>query len=75
MAEDLQGFWDMVYFQVDNIYKKFSSFAEMESNSWKTVAAPAAADDGDSIKPRRSKVCQFKREERVGCSLSIERVL
>lgn len=62
MAEDLQGFWDMVYFQVENIYKKFSSFAEMESNSWKAVVAPA--DDGDTVKPRRSKVFKFLIEKR-----------
>lgn len=48
LAEDLKGFWDMVYYQVDSIDQKFMSFAEMESNNW-TLAGQV------SVKPQQSR--------------------
>ncbi len=33
-AEDLQGFWDMVYFQVEDMLAKFKHLEELEGNSW-----------------------------------------
>ncbi len=30
----LQGFWDMVYFQVDGLYTRFGELADMESAGW-----------------------------------------
>lgn len=32
--EDLQGFWDMVYFQVEDISKKFQGLDNLEKNNW-----------------------------------------
>ena len=29
-----QGFWDMVYYQVDGLYKTFQKLKDMESNDW-----------------------------------------
>ncbi|XP_041672535.1 disks large-associated protein 5 isoform X2 [Cheilinus undulatus] len=51
---DLQGFWDMVYFQVEDVNKKFDALKEAESRGWveehkpaprqrKAVKKPAAA--------------------------------
>ncbi len=35
----VQGFWDMVYFQVEDVYKKFHDLEALENNGW-TVKAP-----------------------------------
>ncbi|XP_070707841.1 disks large-associated protein 5 isoform X2 [Pempheris klunzingeri] len=51
---DLQGFWDMVYYQVEDVNKKFDALKEAESRGWveehkplprqrKAVKKPAAA--------------------------------
>ena len=37
MAYSLQGFWDMVNFQVEDLYRKFSNLADMERNDWKLL--------------------------------------
>nr|XP_061807390.1 disks large-associated protein 5-like [Nerophis lumbriciformis] len=33
-CSDLQGFWDMVYFQVEDVNKKFESLQEAEGRNW-----------------------------------------
>uniref|UniRef100_L7M2B9 Putative guanylate-kinase-associated protein n=1 Tax=Rhipicephalus pulchellus TaxID=72859 RepID=L7M2B9_RHIPC len=33
-CEDLQGFWDMVYFQVEDVNKNFDQLAKMQENAW-----------------------------------------
>ncbi|KAM8730592.1 disks large-associated protein 5 isoform 2-T2 [Acanthopagrus schlegelii] len=51
---DLQGFWDMVYYQVEDVNKKFNALKEAESRGWveehkpllrqkKVVKKPSAA--------------------------------
>lgn len=37
---DLQGFWDMVYFQVEDVNKKFSALKEAEARDWKEEVKP-----------------------------------
>ncbi|XP_072523853.1 disks large-associated protein 5 isoform X2 [Salminus brasiliensis] len=37
---DLQGFWDMVYFQVEDVNKKFSALKEAEARGWQEEAKP-----------------------------------
>ncbi len=37
-AEDLQGFWDMVYFQVEDVHSKFEQLGELERNDWQEAA-------------------------------------
>lgn len=59
---DLQGFWEMVYFQVEDVHKKFDALKEAEARSWvevykppprlKKVKKPAAAP----AKPTATKV-------------------
>ncbi|XP_015248596.1 PREDICTED: disks large-associated protein 5 isoform X1 [Cyprinodon variegatus] len=44
---DLQGFWDMVYFQVEDVQKKFDSLKEAESRGWM---------EEQKLPPRRRKV-------------------
>ncbi|XP_062859243.1 disks large-associated protein 5 isoform X3 [Trichomycterus rosablanca] len=36
---DLQGFWDMVYFQVEDVYKKFNALKEAEARGWQEETA------------------------------------
>ncbi|XP_056401450.1 disks large-associated protein 5 [Hyla sarda] len=31
---DLDGFWDMIYFQIEDVIKKFANLAKLEENSW-----------------------------------------
>lgn len=33
-CEDLQGFWDMIYFQVEDVAKKFEQLVKLQSNGW-----------------------------------------
>jgi disks large-associated protein 5 len=53
--DDLQGFWDMVYFQVEKIDKKFLSFVEMEGNNWEQVQVTQTEVDNEKKPYRRSK--------------------
>ncbi|XP_059388001.1 disks large-associated protein 5-like isoform X3 [Carassius carassius] len=39
---DLQGFWDMVYFQVEDVNKKFNALKEAEAREWKEEVRPLA---------------------------------
>ncbi|XP_037087608.1 translation initiation factor IF-2-like [Pollicipes pollicipes] len=45
---DLQGFWEMIYFQVEDVDRKFARLTELEAAGWQEAApasppAPAAA--------------------------------
>ncbi|KAM4690510.1 LOW QUALITY PROTEIN: disks large-associated protein 5 [Rhinophrynus dorsalis] len=31
---DLEGFWDMIYFQIEDVSKKFVNLEKLEANSW-----------------------------------------
>ncbi|KAK5880968.1 hypothetical protein CesoFtcFv8_021822 [Champsocephalus esox] len=64
---DLQGFWDMVYYQVEDVYKKFEALKVAESQSWveehkppprqrKAVKKPSAA----AAKPAGTKAAGAK---------------
>ncbi|KAG9338879.1 hypothetical protein JZ751_025319 [Albula glossodonta] len=37
---DLQGFWDMVYFQVEDVMRKFDALKEAESRGWQEEHKP-----------------------------------
>ncbi|KAI4880505.1 hypothetical protein NFI96_012346 [Prochilodus magdalenae] len=39
-CSDLQGFWDMVYFQVEDVNKKFNALKEAEARGWQEEAKP-----------------------------------
>lgn len=40
-VEDLQGFWDMVCLQVNNVDALYRQIAELKANNWQEIAAPA----------------------------------
>jgi len=33
-ASDLQGFWDMIYFQVEDVHQKFKKLEDLKANHW-----------------------------------------
>ena len=33
-CQDLQGFWDMVYFQVEDVVEKFAKLGKLEEKNW-----------------------------------------
>jgi len=37
LCSDLKGFWDMIYFQVEDVDNKFNRLSKIESNQWKEV--------------------------------------
>uniref|UniRef100_A0ACB8G6C2 Uncharacterized protein n=1 Tax=Sphaerodactylus townsendi TaxID=933632 RepID=A0ACB8G6C2_9SAUR len=39
-CSDLDGFWDMVAFQVEDVNKKFESLRKLQENEWQTVEDP-----------------------------------
>ena len=59
-VEDLQGFWDMVYFQVEDILKKFQGLESLEKNNWQ-----AEQDLEPVAKKRKVSYVTFC----VGCDL------
>uniref|UniRef100_A0A8C4SBB2 Disks large-associated protein 5 n=1 Tax=Erpetoichthys calabaricus TaxID=27687 RepID=A0A8C4SBB2_ERPCA len=38
---DLEGFWDMVYYQVEDVNKKFSQLSKLKENGWQEVTQTA----------------------------------
>jgi len=34
---DLMGFWEMIYFQVEDVDKKFAKLSEVQANNWKEI--------------------------------------
>ncbi|XP_018087757.1 disks large-associated protein 5 isoform X2 [Xenopus laevis] len=37
---DLEGFWDMIYFQIEDVKAKFVNLGKLEENSWQQNTAP-----------------------------------
>lgn len=59
---DLQGFWDMIFYQVEDIEAAFKLLQEREDNGWKAVAkaAPAKAAAKKSAKAAVPKIRKVK---------------
>ncbi|CAN7984842.1 unnamed protein product [Ixodes hexagonus] len=55
-CEDLQGFWEMVYFQVEDVNKKFDSLAKLQESNWSVEQAKTPCR-----KPQRPKTKCVKR--------------
>merc|ERR1712183_1219567 len=57
-SSDLQGFWDMIYFQVEDVEQKFKDLQERKENNWaeKQVEAP---------KPKPKKPKATKKVKKV----------
>jgi len=55
-VEDLQGFWEMIFIQVEDVDKKFAGLVTVEENSWKPIEVrqtnvPKSRNQGKSTKP------------------------
>ncbi|KAM6964773.1 disks large-associated protein 5 [Tautogolabrus adspersus] len=74
-CSDLQGFWDMVYYQVEDVNKKFDALKEAESRGWveelkplprqrkivkKPAAAPAPAKPSGTKAAAKSRLAAIK---------------
>nr|DBA14376.1 TPA: hypothetical protein GDO54_005357 [Pyxicephalus adspersus] len=72
---DLDGFWDMVYFQIEDVSKKFVNLGKLEQNAWQqttfqtkkvvrkkpTIAATVNKSQGDSGRAAaRSRLAAIK---------------
>ncbi|RXM91171.1 Disks large-associated protein 5 [Acipenser ruthenus] len=73
---DLEGFWDMVYFQVEDVNKKFTNLTELQESGWQQIshfqprakkavkkAAPpskAGKAEGPSVTAARSRLAAVK---------------
>ncbi|OPJ81266.1 hypothetical protein AV530_009747 [Patagioenas fasciata monilis] len=40
---DLDGFWDMVNFQVEDVNKKFDNLKKLQDNEWQPLDVPSKA--------------------------------
>lgn len=58
--QDLQGFWDMVMLQVDDIHQSFAAIDKMRASSWKQVpsieSSPAVHTKASSTTAKRGPV-------------------
>ncbi|CAH1774920.1 unnamed protein product [Owenia fusiformis] len=56
-ATDLQGFWDMIYFQVEDVNKKFEDLAKLRANNWveETPKPKVVAVKKKTVKPAVKK--------------------
>ncbi|XP_065053311.1 disks large-associated protein 1-like [Rhopilema esculentum] len=54
MSTDLEGFWDMVSIQVEDVNRMFDNLEELRNNNWKESIEPKDSPDGKlSPTPRR----------------------
>ncbi|XP_041269148.1 disks large-associated protein 5 isoform X2 [Onychostruthus taczanowskii] len=40
---DLDGFWDMIYFQIEDVNKKFDNLVKLQDNKWQPLDVPSKA--------------------------------
>jgi len=59
---DLQGFWDMIYFQVENVDKNFEELTRLEANGWKRVTTMTAAAAKENARPKKPAAAAVKRK-------------
>lgn len=48
--EDLAGFWDMIYYQVEDLRVKYDQLAKLEANGWRQIEEPEVVDVVDTKK-------------------------
>ncbi|XP_044316465.1 uncharacterized protein LOC123037868 [Drosophila rhopaloa] len=60
-ADDLQGFWDMVYLQVEHVDSIFNDIEQLKANDWKRLDEPTKMDPvSNKIKSAKIGVLQAK---------------
>lgn len=55
LAEDLEGFWSMVYMQVENCDKRFNKLTMLKANNWIDVEVAPTVSTGAIRKARKAK--------------------
>ncbi|XP_067124391.1 disks large-associated protein 5-like [Centruroides vittatus] len=53
-CNDLQGFWDMIYYQVMDIHEKFQKLEVLKNNNWKNL------EPEEANKNKKKSVCENK---------------
>lgn len=71
-CEDLQGFWDMVYFQVDDVIRKFDQLSKMQENAWQ-LDETADTKKVKTTKPAATK-CVLKDVQKARSAASRKRL-
>eukprot|EP00090_Calanus_glacialis_P004781 TRINITY_DN13585_c0_g1_i1.p1 TRINITY_DN13585_c0_g1~~TRINITY_DN13585_c0_g1_i1.p1 ORF type:complete len:1147 (-),score=456.64 TRINITY_DN13585_c0_g1_i1:134-3574(-) len=49
-TEDLMGFWEMIYFQVEDVDKKFGKLKDVEANNWTEVVPKPVVTKKKAVK-------------------------
>ncbi|XP_019725784.1 disks large-associated protein 5 isoform X2 [Hippocampus comes] len=49
-CSDLEGFWDMVYFQVEDVHRKFDALKEAEARNWLEEPKPPSPRQKKTVK-------------------------
>ena len=62
-STDLMGFWDMIYFQVEDVDKKFKKLSVVESLGWKEEIVPNISKKNLTKKSSTARKCQTKTVE------------
>jgi len=65
---DLQGFWEMIYIQVDDVYQKFSQLEALESRGW--VEDVVMSSKMDSNEDSKKLSIKKKVKKRIGSTAS-----
>nr|CAB3260864.1 uncharacterized protein LOC100176117 [Phallusia mammillata] len=69
LVSDLQGFWDMIYFQVEDVVKKFKNLQTLKESNWKvndSLNCPSTSTKKvtkQSSRPKKSKTQSKSKEE------------
>ncbi|KAI0224194.1 hypothetical protein LSAT2_024798 [Lamellibrachia satsuma] len=77
LCTDLQGFWDMVYFQVEDVDNKFAELSKLRSNNWvkeqkqqpkmkKIVKKPAAKKPVAAAKSKFGAFLAKMKQQKTG---------
>ena len=58
--EDLQGFWEMIHFQVEDVHKRFQDLEDLRAKNWeeekaKTTNVEPVVPRAKTLKPQASK--------------------
>ncbi|EDV59872.1 uncharacterized protein Dere_GG23178, isoform A [Drosophila erecta] len=56
--DDLQGFWDMVYLQVEHVNSIFADIEKLKNNDWKVKAEPVADQPDLGTEPTKATKSQ-----------------
>ena len=63
--QDLQGFWDMIYFQIDDMYKQFEILESAKNNNWKLVAVEQKQNEINQQKENKTQTMIIDEKRRT----------